>query len=94
MSGLPITIRALADSTLLVETGSEAVITAPRRGRHRSLAQTLIERAIPGVLDIVPSYTTILIEFDLLSTDIDDLEPRSRRRPGRSRKAIRSRAGS
>ncbi|MEZ4496169.1 MAG: carboxyltransferase domain-containing protein [Thermomicrobiales bacterium] len=73
MSGLPIAIRELADSTLLVQTGAEPVITAGRAAATNRLARDLIDRNLPGVLDIVPSYTTILIEFDLLRTDIDAL---------------------
>ena len=74
MSGLPIAIRELADSTLLVQTGAEPVITAGRAAATNRLARDLIDRNLPGVLDIVPSYTTILIEFDLLRTDIDALK--------------------
>lgn len=73
MSGLPIVIRELADSTLLVQTGDAPAITAGRAAATNRLARELIDLDIPGVLDIVPSYCTILIEFDLLATDIDAL---------------------
>lgn len=73
MSGLTISIQALADSTLLVETGDSPLISAERAAATNRLAHALIDAAIPGVLDIVPSYTTILIEFDLLATDVESL---------------------
>lgn len=73
MSGLPIAIRELADSTLLVQTGADPLISASRAAATNRLARALIDAPIPGVLDVVPSYTTILIEFDLLTTDVDDL---------------------
>lgn len=73
MSGLPIAIRELADSTLLVQTGAKPLISASRAAATNRLARALIDAPIPGVLDIVPSYTTILIEFDLLATDVDEL---------------------
>jgi KipI family sensor histidine kinase inhibitor len=73
MSGLPISIRELGDSTLLVQTGDAPAITASRAAATNQLARSLIDLTIPGVLDVVPSYCTILIEFDLLTTDIDDL---------------------
>jgi inhibitor of KinA len=74
MSGLPITIRPLADSTLLVDIGKEPVIAAARSAAVTTLAQHLIDLDLPGVSDIIPAYTTILIEFELDETDITQLE--------------------
>lgn len=65
MSGL--TIRPLAESGLLVELGD--TIDAPMVGRVSALTALLDEAALPGVLDIVPSYTTLLIDFDPEQTD-------------------------
>jgi inhibitor of KinA len=74
MSGLPITIRPLADSTLLIGIGPEPAIAAARSAAVTTLAQRLLDHQLPGVIEIIPAYTTILVEFDLLETDIDRLE--------------------
>lgn len=88
MSGLPITIRPLADSTLLVEIGQEPVIAAARSAAVTTLAQHLIDLNLPGVTDVVPAYTTILIEFDLVDTDIDRLEATIHREAARIEEAV------
>jgi len=74
MSGLPIAIRPLADSTLLVDIGREPVIAAARSAAVTRLAQRLIDRRLPGVSDVIPGYSTILIEFELADADIGELE--------------------
>jgi len=62
-----LTIRPLAESGLLVEMGD--AIDAPTVGRVAALTALLDEAALPGVLDIVPSYTTLLMDFDPERTD-------------------------
>lgn len=74
MSGLPIAIVPLADSALLVEIGSEPTISRERSGVVTTLANRLLLRALPGVREIIPAYTTILIAFDLLVADPDAIE--------------------
>jgi KipI family sensor histidine kinase inhibitor len=74
MSDLQVRIEALADSTLLAQFGEAAIIDPTRAATVARVANGLIERAIPGVRDVVPSYSTILIDFDLLFADIDAIE--------------------
>lgn len=74
MSGLPLQIVPLAESALLAQFGETAVIDGGRAATVARIAQRVIDRALPGVHDIVPSYSTILIEFDLLSADIAAIE--------------------
>ena len=56
------TIRPLAESGLLIELGDgiDPAVTA----RVMALVAALDAAALPGVLDVVPSYTTILLSFD------------------------------
>ena len=56
------TIRPLAESGLLVELGDE--IEAAVTARVMALTAALDVAALPGLLDVVPSYTTILLAFD------------------------------
>ena len=58
----PLRIRPLAESGLLVELGDE--IEAAVTARVMALTAALDVAALPGLLDIVPSYTTILLAFD------------------------------
>ncbi len=74
MSGLPITIRPLADSTLLIDVGQAPVTAAARSAAVTLLAQRLIDLSIPGVTDVIPGYTTVMIEFELDDTDFDMLD--------------------
>jgi KipI family sensor histidine kinase inhibitor len=74
MSDLPVRIEALADSALLAQFGEAAIIDPARAATVARIANGLIGRAIPGVRDVIPSYSTILIDFDLLSADIDAIE--------------------
>ena len=74
MSGLPIAVIPLADSALLVEIGAGPAISRERSGVVTTLASRLLLRALPGVREIIPAYTTILIEFDLLVADPEAIE--------------------
>lgn len=67
--GVPLTIIPLADSAFLVELGAAPEISPERSGVVTTLAARLQGAALPGVREIVPSYTTILVEFDLLAAD-------------------------
>lgn len=74
MNDLPVRIEALADSALLAQFGEEAIIDPTRAATVARIAQCLIDRAISGVRDVVPSYSTILVDFDLLVADISEIE--------------------
>lgn len=66
-----LTIRPLAESGLLIELDDkiDRVIVA----RVAALTAALDDAALPGVLDIVPAYTTILISFDPVLVEPDEL---------------------
>lgn len=74
MSQLPFRIEALADSALLAQFGDKAIIDPVRSATVARIAQGIIDRAIPGIRDVVPSYATILIEFDLIVADVAGIE--------------------
>ena len=60
-SGSP-TVTPLAESALLVEMGDE--IDPGVVARAAALAKAIEAAALPGVVDIVPAYTTVLVTFD------------------------------
>ncbi len=62
-----LTIRPLAESGVLVELGE--VIDPEITARVMALTAALDAAALPGVIDVVPSYTTLLISFDPLLVD-------------------------
>jgi KipI family sensor histidine kinase inhibitor len=70
-------IHPLAESGLLVELGD--AIDPALVARVAALAATLDAAALPGVLDVVPSYTTILVAFDPIRIDPDRLAADVRR---------------
>src|SRR3954447_16557689 len=82
MSATSIDITPLADSAFLIRIGEQPVISRERSGVVTALAHRLLDRALPGVIEIVPAYTTILIQFDLLAAD-----------PAAIERAIREEAG-
>ncbi len=67
-----IRIKRLADATLLVELAAEAGPTTT--ARLVALTAALDEEAPPGLLDLIPAYTTLLVVFDPVLADPDDLE--------------------
>jgi len=74
MSAPTIAITPLADSTFLIRVGDQPAISRERSGVVTTLASRLLDRSLPGVIEIVPAYTTILIQFDLLIADPEALE--------------------
>jgi KipI family sensor histidine kinase inhibitor len=74
MNDLPLRIEALADSALLAQFGDAAIIDPALTATVARIAQGIIDRALPGVLDVIPSYATILIEFDLMTADVAAIE--------------------
>ncbi len=80
MTGVPPpepTIRPLAESGLLVELGD--AIDPDIVARVMALTAALDAANLPGVLDIVPAYATILLAFDPTETDADTLADAVRR---------------
>lgn len=71
MTEFALTFTPLAESALLVQLGDEispAIVDAVT-----ALTRALDAASLPGVRDIVPAYTTILIEFDVELTDGDSI---------------------
>jgi KipI family sensor histidine kinase inhibitor len=68
----PITIQHLADSALRVELAEEAGPTAT--ARVVALTAALEAAAPPGLLDLLPSYVTLVVTFDPVAADPDALE--------------------
>lgn len=69
MTDFTLGFTPLAESALLVQLGDEispAIVDAVT-----ALTRALDAASLPGVRDIVPAYTTILIEFDIELTDGD-----------------------
>lgn len=64
-------IRPLAESGVLVEIGS--TIEPRLVARVMALTSAIDAAALPGVIDVVPSYTTIMIVFDPSTTDTDQV---------------------
>jgi KipI family sensor histidine kinase inhibitor len=63
----PLTIRPLAESALLVLLGDR--IEPETNLRALALAAAIGEAALSGVVDVVPSYVTVLVSFDPGKTD-------------------------
>ena len=80
-SGSP-TITPLAESALLVEMGDE--LDPGVVARAAALAKAIDAAALPGVVDIVPAYTTVMVTFDPVAAEPAALTTairRSRRTP-------------
>jgi KipI family sensor histidine kinase inhibitor len=73
----PPTIRPLAESGLLVELGD--TIEPATTAQVMALTGALDAAALPGVLDVVPSYTTVLVAFDPEVADWETLAAGVRR---------------
>jgi len=82
MSSPSLEITPLADSAFLIRVGDPPEISRERSGVVTTLAKRLLDRGLPGVIEIVPAYTTILVQFDLLAAD-----------PAAIEQAIRAEAG-
>ena len=67
--GADLTIRPLAESGLLVVLGDDIDPTVT--ARVMTLTAAIDAAALPGVVDVVPSYATILLAFDPTATDTD-----------------------
>lgn len=77
--GYELSFAPLAEAALLVRAGDGRVIDAEVVDAVVALTHALDRAELKGVVDTVPSYSTILIEFDPLATDGDALEAAIRR---------------
>ena len=67
-------IRALA-------AGAAAVLLEPDRIRPAALGAAITQAALPGVLDVIPGATTVLVTFKLGALSADELARRVRQLP-------------
>ena len=71
-----VVIRPLAESAVLVELG--AGLSAALNARALALAAAIRDALLPGVIDVVPAYTTVMVIFDPEMTDGDAVSARVR----------------
>ncbi|HEX9077886.1 MAG TPA: carboxyltransferase domain-containing protein, partial [Anaerolineae bacterium] len=69
------------DAALLVEFGDE--ISAAANGRVRTLDADLTATPIPGTLETIPAYRSLLVEYDPLLLSYADLKQHLAERVGR-----------
>jgi inhibitor of KinA len=74
-----LSIAPLAESALLIRLTEEERIDQAMVGRAAGLAHGLEGLAIPGLIDIVPAYTTVMVSFDPRLVDPADLSPQIER---------------
>lgn len=72
--GLTTRVREVGDSALVLEIGStlpgQAQIDIDVNRRATAVARAVKQRAIPGVRDVVPTFRSVAVSFDPLSTDV------------------------
>jgi KipI family sensor histidine kinase inhibitor len=61
-------VRYAGDAALLIEL--EPTVDPHVNARAQSIAETLLERALKGVRDVVPAYRSVAVHFDPLSGDV------------------------
>jgi inhibitor of KinA len=75
----PLTVTPLAESALLVRVGDGEQIDPDVVDAVTALTHAIDRNEIPGIIEVVPAYTTILVEFDAVETDGDRVEAAVRR---------------
>lgn len=65
---------AAGDRAVTVELGDE--ISPEINGKVRTLALSLTAQRLPGVIDLVPTYRSLLVYYDPLRLPLEDLEAR------------------
>lgn len=78
-SSYPLTITPLAESALLVRLGGGEAIDAGVVDAVTGLTHAIDRAAIDGLVDVVPAYATILLEFDPERTEGGRVEAAIRR---------------
>jgi KipI family sensor histidine kinase inhibitor len=72
--GLTARVREIGDSSLVLELGStlpgQAQIDITVSRRATAVARVVKQRAISGVRDVVPTFRSVVVSFDPLSTDV------------------------
>jgi KipI family sensor histidine kinase inhibitor len=71
-----LSIAPLAESALLIRLTNEELIDPAIVTKAAALALAFEGLAIPGVTDIVPAYTTVMVSFDPREVDPGDLGAR------------------
>ena len=62
------------DQVLLVEMGDD--ISPETNFRVHNLALAVEERGVPGIVDLVPAYASLLVQYDPIKISITDLQAR------------------
>jgi KipI family sensor histidine kinase inhibitor len=73
-SAFPLTATPLAESALLFRVGDGAAIDEAVVDAVVALTRALDAAGLPGVTEIVPSYSTLLVEFDPMLADGVEIE--------------------
>jgi len=66
--------RAAGDQAVLVELGDE--ISPETNARVHGLAQTIEEAVVEGVVDLIPAYDSLLVQYDATVVSTADLQAR------------------
>ena len=66
--------RAGGDQAVLVELGDE--ISPETNARVHSLARAIEEAGVAGVVDLVPAYDSLLVQYDATAVSMGDLQTR------------------
>ena len=66
--------RAAGDQAVLVELGDE--ISPETNARVHSLARAIEEAGVSGVVDLIPAYDSLLVQYDSTSVSMGDLHTR------------------
>lgn len=66
--------RAAGDQAVLVELGDE--ISPDTNARVHSLARAIEEAGVDGVVDLIPAYDSLLVQYDATAVSMGDLQER------------------
>ena len=65
---------AAGDRAIVIELGDEISIECNLR--VHSLHRTIVNEGIPGVVDIIPTYRSLLVEYDAAQVSYADMKER------------------
>ncbi len=66
--------RAAGDQAVLVELGDE--ISPETNARVHSIARAIEEVGVEGVVDVIPAYDSLLVQYDARAVSMADLQAR------------------
>ena len=66
--------RAAGDQAVLVELGDE--ISPDTNARVHGLARAIEEAGVGGVVDLIPAYDSLLVQYDTAAVSMEDLQTR------------------